>query len=84
VQVGFESVLLEFVRGGAERVGLDDVGAGADVFGVDLADQVGVAEIQLVVATVNVDAFGVEHRTHRAVNDVDAIGLEKFAKWLHG
>ena len=41
METAFESVLLELVSSGAERVGLDDVGAGANVFGVNLTDQIG-------------------------------------------
>ena len=66
--------------GRAERVGLDDVGAGADVFCVNLAHEVGVAQIQFVVAAIDVDALGIEHRAHRAVEDVDAVGFEEFSE----
>ncbi len=83
VKISFEPVLLQLVSSGAEGVGLDDIGAGAYVFGVDLADQVGIAEIQLVVAAVDVDALGVEHRSHRAINNEDTVSGEKFSKWLH-
>ena len=84
VQVVFESVLLQLVRRRAEGVGLDDVGARANVFGVDLAHQIGIAEIQLVVTTIDVDALCVEHRAHRAVHDMDAISFKEFAERLHG
>ena len=77
VKVSFESVLLEFVGRGAEGVGLDDVCAGAYVFGVNLAHEIRITQIQLVVAAIDVDAFGIKHRTHRAVEDEDAISGEK-------
>jgi hypothetical protein len=83
VEISLESVLLEFGSSGAERVGLDDVGAGANVFSVNLTDQIGRAEIQLVITAINVDALGVEHRAHRAVDDEDTVSREKFSKWLH-
>ena len=73
MEMSLESVLLEFVGSRTERVGLDDVCAGANVFGMNLADQVGRAEVQLVVTAINVDALGVEHGTHRAVDDEDAV-----------
>ena len=82
-RLAFQSVLLKFVSGGAEGVGLDDVGAGADVFGVNLAHQIGIAEIQLVVAAIDVDALGIEHRAHRAVEDVDAVGFEEVSERFH-
>src|SRR5688500_7413115 len=67
----------------AEGVCLDDVGAAADVFGVNLLDEIGITEIQLVVAAIDVDALGVEHGTHRAVHDVDAIGVENISEGVH-
>src|ERR1043166_2939238 len=57
--------------------------AGANVFGVDLAHQIGIAEIQFVVTAIDIDALRVEHRAHRVINDENAIGFEKFAEWLH-
>src|SRR5262249_24992484 len=83
VETAFESVLLELVSSSAERVGLVDVCAGAYVFGMNLAHQIGVTEIQLIVAAVDVDAFGVEHRPHRAIDDEYAVGSEKFLKRFH-
>ena len=50
---------------------------------MDLAHQVGITEIQFVVAAIDVDALGVEHRAHRAVEDVNAVGIEKFSEWFH-
>jgi hypothetical protein len=50
---------------------------------VDLAHEVGITQVQLVVATIDVDAFGIEHCAHCAVYDVDTIGLEEFAERLH-
>ena len=67
---------------GAKRVGLDDVGAGADVFLMDLTDQVGVRQIQLVEAFVDEDALRIEHGPHRAVADEDAL-IESVEKGLY-
>ena len=61
---------LDAVR--AERVGLDDVGAGADVFLVHLGDEVRLREVQRVEALVDEDALGVQHRAHRAITHEDA------------
>ena len=80
MEVCFEAVLLEFVRSGAEGVCFDDVSAGAYVFSVNFANEIGIAEIQFIVTTIDVDAFGIKHRAHRAVEDVDAISFEKFFK----
>jgi hypothetical protein len=75
--LGREAILSEFARVGAEGVGLDDLGAGAEVFPVDGGDQVGLAEVQLVVADVEEDAALVEHGAHRPVEDVGpAVGEE--------
>ena len=54
-----------------------------DVFGVNLPNQVRITEIQFVVTAIDVDTLGVEHRSHRAVDDVNAIGFEEVFKGLH-
>jgi hypothetical protein len=59
---------------GAECVGFDDFSARLDVVLVDLADQVGRREIQLVEAAVDEDPAGVEHGAHSAVRHQDAAG----------
>ena len=51
----------------AERIGLDDLGPGADVFLVDVAHQGGEREVQLVITAVDEGAFGIEHGAHGAV-----------------
>ena len=70
---------LDAVR--AEGVGFDDVGAGADVFLMDLGDQIGLGDVQRVEALVDEDALRIEHRPHRAVTDEDAI-VEGFDEGL--
>ena len=59
---------------GAEGVGLQDLRAGLDVLLVDLADQVGRREVQLVEAAVDEDAARVEHGAHGAIGHHDAAG----------
>src|SRR6185369_14271345 len=83
MKISVETVLLQLVRGGAEGVRLDDVRAGTYVFLMNLAHQIRVAQVQFVVAVIDVHAFRVEHGTHSAVDDEDAISGEKFLKWLH-
>src|SRR4029077_7079848 len=58
---------------GAEGVGLDDVGTGADVLLVDFGDQVRLRDVERVEALVDEDALGIEHRAHRAVADEHAL-----------
>ena len=58
---------------GAERVGLDDVRAGAHVGLVHLGDQVRLRQVQLVERPVEEDALRVQHRPHRAVADEHAL-----------
>ena len=58
---------LEAVR--AERVGLQQVGAGGDVLLVDALDDLRVVEVQDVEARVERHAPGVEHRAHGAVGE---------------
>src|SRR5205814_1993317 len=69
--------------GGSEGVCFENVGARVAVFRVDLAHQVRIAEAQLIVATINIYAFSVEHRTHRPVEDVDPVGIKKVSERLH-
>ena len=54
---------------GAERVGLQNLGAGLQVVFVDGQDQPGIGEIQLVVAAVDEDAAGIQNRAHGAVGE---------------
>jgi len=57
MEVGFQTIGLELVRVGAVGVGLNDVRAGANVFGVDLTHQIGRYQIQFVIGAIDVDAF---------------------------
>ena len=51
----------------AERVGLDDLGAGADVVLVDLPDDVRPRHVELLEVLRDEDAALVQQRPHRAV-----------------
>ena len=62
-----QAVAGQAAAAGAERVGLDDVGAGGDVGAVDGAHQVGVRRVQLGQRAIQRDAAGVQHGAHRAV-----------------
>jgi len=64
---------LKLDRVGAEGVGLEQLGAGLHVLLVDLPHLVGLREIHLVVAAVDVDPLGVEHRAHGAVRHHHAL-----------
>ena len=75
-ETSFQSVRLELVGGSAESICLDDVSAGAHVFGVHFADEVGSDQIQFIVRSINVDALGIEHRAHRAIKHVGAVGFD--------
>ena len=68
---------------GAEGVGLDDVGAGADVGLVHFGDQVRLRQVQLVERAIEEHAPRVQHRAHRAVADEHA-GFEGFEKGRTG
>ncbi len=67
----------------AIRVGLEDLGARADVLLVHFQDDLRRPKIQLVVALVDEDAFGVEHRPHRAVEEVDVLVCNCLYEILH-
>ena len=58
---------------GAEGVGLDDLGAGLDVFFVDFLDQRGRGEVELIVAAVDEHTLPVQHGPHGAVGDESAL-----------
>jgi hypothetical protein len=76
VEICFESVLLKFKGGSAEGVGLDNVGACAYIFGVHVSNEFGIAEIQFVIAAIDVHAFRVEHCSHCSVKDVNPVCFE--------
>ena len=76
-------------RGAGEGVGLDDVGAGAEIVEVDVAHRVGLRQDQKVVVALDVllpvleplateilfgEARALELRSHRAVEHEDALG----------
>ena len=52
---------------GAEGVGLENLGAGLQILLVDGENQAGIGQVQFVVATVDEDPAGVEHRAHGAI-----------------
>ena len=59
---------------GAKGVGFKNLRAGLQIFLVDGEDQVGIGKVQFVVAAVDEDAAGVEHRAHGAVGEHGAAG----------
>src|SRR5437016_2635396 len=65
---------------GAERVGLEDLGAGADVCFVHFLDELGLFHAQLVVADVQEEALRIQHRAHRPVEDVDLAVFQEVAE----
>ena len=82
---GGEAVLGQLQRVGAEGVGLEQLGPGLHVFAMDLADQFGRLEAEFIVADVEEGALGIEHRSHRAVDDVHAAVRQQFAEIVgHG
>ncbi|MNY02578.1 hypothetical protein D3C86_1351520 [compost metagenome] len=79
-----QAVALQVRTGGAEGVGLEHLGPGPDVGGVDRADQIRLLEVQLVVAAVDEDALGIEHRAHGPVEDDDPVLGKQRAEVPHG
>ena len=85
-------------RGRGERVGRDDVGAGAEIFEMDFADRVRLREDEQVVVAADLAVPGVEaraaiaalvelelldHGAHGAVEHQDALGRDA-AEFLFG
>jgi hypothetical protein len=68
---------LEGIR--AEGVGFEQLGAGAQVFLVDVLDELGAGEVQILKRLVDIHALGVNVSRHGAVGEDDATGefLEK-------
>ena len=66
-----ERAELEAVR--AEGIGLDDVGAGAEVVPVNVRDELRLRQVERIEALVDEDPLRVQHRPHRAVADEHAI-----------
>ena len=56
-RAAIEAIWQKLVNVGSEGIRFDDVGAGANVFGMDLAHEVGGNQIQFIVGTVDVDAL---------------------------
>jgi hypothetical protein len=50
---------------------------------MNLLDEIRITQVQLVVTAVDVNALGVEHRTHSAVKDVNAIRLKNVSEGFH-
>src|SRR6266576_2230275 len=67
-----EAVAVQLQRIGAEGVGLENLGAGAYVLRVHLLHQPRLLEVQLVVADVQEEALGIQHRAHGAIEHMDA------------
>ena len=81
-----ETPLRELEAAGLERVGLEDLGAGGDHRGVDVADDVGAAEVEHLVGAAGQGVVVLEREVerlergaHAAVEDDDAVagGLEE-------
>ncbi len=69
---------------GAEGVGLDDVGAGPDVGGVDLVHQLRLSEVERLEAAVDEDPASIELGAHRTVADQDpAVDLFQKGRQRH-
>ena len=72
-----QPVAVELERVGPESVRLEDLRAGAHVFGVHFLHEPRLLQVQLVVADVEEEALAVEHGAHGPVEDVDtAVGKE--------
>ena len=67
-------------RGGGERVGRDDVGAGAEISEMDVAHRVRPAEVQQVVVAAHLAVPGVEARAAIAL----LVELERLDHGAHG
>ena len=62
-----QPVPLQAKRISAKGIGFNDLGPGLQVFMVNAANQVGLRNIQFVIAAVDEDALGIEQRAHGAI-----------------
>ena len=62
-----ESELGQLELVGAIGIGLDDVRAGRDIGAVNRADQIGVAQVEMIEARAHRNARIVDERTHGAI-----------------
>ena len=65
----------------AESVGFDDLGARLQIIVVDVADQLRLRQVQLVIAAVDEDALGIEQRPHGSIAEHRRL-LQTFQKIL--
>jgi hypothetical protein len=73
----------ELQSGRAVGIGLYDLGAGFDVFAVDGEHDLGAGKVQFVITAIDVNALGIDHRAHGAVEDADTVFLNEFAELVH-
>ena len=66
----------------AKGVGFKNLGARLEVILMNREDEVGVRQVQFVVAAVDEDTAGVEHCAHRAIGEHGAAG-EDIGKLSH-
>ncbi len=66
---------------GAKGVGLENLGAGLQVFLVNGKDEAGVGEVQFVVAAIDEDAASVEHGTHGAIGEHGPVAEDVSKGW---
>src|SRR5262249_14822737 len=67
----------------AVGVRLHDLRAGPDVLAMDVEDDLRIADVQLVVALVDEDALGIEHRPRRPIEEVDVFVSNGANEILH-
>jgi len=72
-----QAVAAQLQRIRAERVGLEDFGTRPDVLRMHFLHQPRLLEVELIVADVEEEAFGVQHRAHGPVEDVDAAVIQQ-------
>src|SRR5690606_32584290 len=79
----FESVAGELDAIRAVAVRLEDLRAGAHVLAMDVAHQVRLPEVQLVIATVDENTTRIEHGAHRTVEQVRPAVTYQFPEIRH-
>ena len=62
----------QFIAVGTKSIGLNTIGTGVDVGGMNFFHQVGPGKIQLVITAVDKYSGGIQHGTDGAIEEKDS------------
>jgi hypothetical protein len=74
--MGFETKAVS-----SKSIGLDHLATRFEIFKMNVFNQTGAFEIQGIITSIYIDAFGVDHRAHRTISKENAV-LKSFQKGM--